>query len=113
MMKFGLLPILALSAMLQAAPAPPQESADGFRERLVVGTVVAINAELSLITIRESDLFSRLRIRYKAYRVKQPFLLYGLRRGDRVTAVFADRDNLLHRLRRYESYRAFAVAPTR
>jgi hypothetical protein len=108
MAKFCLLPILAFSVTLHAAPAQPQPSPDGFRERLVLGTVVDVQPELSFITIRESDLLGRLRIRFKAYHVKQPFLLFGLRPGDKITAVFAARDNLLHRIRRVASYRAFA-----
>ena len=72
MSKCCLLPVLVLSVTLQAAPARHQESADGFGERLVVGTVVAVQPDRSLLTIRESDLWGHLRIRFKCYQVKQP-----------------------------------------
>jgi hypothetical protein len=108
MTKFCLLPILALSVTLEGAPARHREMTDGFEERLVVGTVVAVQPERSLLTIRESDLLGRLRIHFQCYQVKQPFLLYGLRQGDRITAVFSTKDSMLHRVRRLQSYRAFA-----
>jgi len=113
MTKSCLLPLLALSVTVQAAPVPRQESADSFLERLVLGTVVAVQPDRSLITIRESDLLGRLRIRFKSYMVKQPLLPYGLRQGDKITAVFSTKDSLLHRVRRVQSYRAFAPAPSR
>ena len=113
MMKFCLLPILAISVVMQATGARPQPSADGFAERLVLGTVVAVQPEHSLITIRESDLLGHLRIRFKCYQVKQPFLLYGLRRGDRISAVFSTRDSMLHRLRRVQNYPAFTSGASR
>ena len=106
MTKCCLLPVLVLSVTLQAAPARHQESADGFGERLVVGTVVAVQPDRSLLTIRESDLWGHLRIRSNSYQVKQPFLLYGLRQGDRISAVFSTKDGMLYRVRRVRSYRA-------
>ena len=43
MMKLHLLSIVVLSVTtIEAAPAQRQESIDGFEERLVVGTVVAV-----------------------------------------------------------------------
>jgi hypothetical protein len=108
MTKFCLLPLLVFSVTLHAAPARQQELADGSLEHLVLGTVVAIRPELSLITIRESDLLGRLRVRFKSYQVKQTFHLYGLRPGDRITAVFSSQDGMLHRVRRVQSYRALA-----
>ena len=113
MTKFCLLPILALSVTLQAAPSRPQESPDGFGERLVLGTVVAVQPERSLLTIRESDLWGHLRIRFKCYQVKQPFLLYGLRQGDKISAVFSTKDSMLHRVRRVQNYRAFTPGASR
>ena len=113
MVKLYLLPILALSVTLQAANVQPRESADGFREYLVLGTVVAVKPEVSRVTIRESDLLGHLRIRFKCYQVRQPFLLYGLRQGDKITAVFSTKDSMLHRLRRVQSYRAFTPGPSR
>ncbi len=113
MRKVCLLSILALSATLQAAHVKPIESADGYRENLIVGTVVAVKPELALITIRESDLLGHLRIRFKCYQVRQPFLLNGLHVGDKVSAVLSSRDNMLHRVRRVESYGAFAPGPVR
>lgn len=113
MTKFGLLPILVLSAALQAAHIQPVESTNGYEERLVIGTVVAVKAERSLITIREPDLLGNLRIRFKCYQVKQPFLLYEFRSGDKITAVFSAKDNMLHRLRHVQSYRSFVSGPSR
>jgi hypothetical protein len=113
MRKFRLLSILALSVTLQAARVRPEEPASGYAEYLVLGTVVAVKAERSLITIRESDLLGHLRIRFKSYQVKQPFLLYGLRPGDKISAVFSAKDSMLHRLRRVQSYRAFMPEPSR
>jgi hypothetical protein len=114
MMKLHLLSIVVLSVTtIEAAPAQRQESIDGFEERLVVGTVVAVQPERALLTIRESDLLGRLRIRFKCYQVKQPFLLYGLRQGDKITATFSTKDSMLHRVRRLQSYRAFASDHTR
>ncbi len=112
MTRFCLLPMLALSVTLQAAPVGREKAADSFQERLVLGTVIAVRPERALITIRESDLLGRLRIRFKCYQVKQSFLLYGLRRGDRISAVFATKDNMLHRVRRVQSYRAFSTDPS-
>jgi hypothetical protein len=54
--KFCLLAILILSASLQAAHVHPKESAGSYEERLVLGTVVSVKVERSLITIREPDL---------------------------------------------------------
>ena len=113
MTKCCLLPVLVLSVTLQAAPAWPQESADGFRDRLVLGTVVAVQPDRSLLTIRESDLWGHLRIRFKCYQVKQPFLLYGLRQGDKISAVFSTKDSMLYRVRRVQNYRAFMPDPSR
>jgi hypothetical protein len=113
MRKFCLLPILVLSASLQAARVQPEESAGSYEERLVLGTVVAVKTERSLITIREPDLLGHLRIRFKCYQVKQPFLLYGFRPGDKITAVFSAKDNMLHRLRHVQSYRSFVSGPSR
>ena len=97
MMKLCLLPILALSVTMQASPAEPQASTDNFRGAFGLGTVVAVQAERSLLTLRESDLWGHLRIRFKSYQVKQPFLLYGLHPGDKITAVFSTKDSMLHR----------------
>ena len=108
MTKFCLLSLLEFSLALHAAPARQQELADSSLERLVLGTVVAIRPELSLITIRESDLLGRVRVRFKSYQVKQTLLLYRLRPGDKITAAFSSQDGMLHRVRRIRSYRAFA-----
>jgi hypothetical protein len=97
---------------LLAAPVRPEE-VSGYEERLVLGTVVTVKAERSLITIRESDLLGHLRIRFKCYQVKHPFLLYGLRRGDKISAVFSAKDSMLHRLRRVQNYRSFMPDPSR
>ena len=113
MTKSCLLPVLVLSVRLQAAPATLPVSPDGFTERLVLGTVVAVQPERSLITIRESDLLGRLRIRFKCYQVKQSFLLYGLRQGDKISAVFSTNDGMLHRVRRVQNYRAFTTKRSR
>jgi hypothetical protein len=100
-----------MSVTLQAARLRPDKPASGCVEYLVLGTVVAVKADRSMITIRESDLLGHLRIRFKSYQVKQPFLLYGLRPGDKISAVFSANDSMLHRLRRVQSYRAFMPEP--
>jgi hypothetical protein len=43
--------------------------------------IATVQPDRSRLTIRESDLLGHLRIRFKCYQVKQPFLLYGLRQG--------------------------------
>jgi hypothetical protein len=70
----------------------------GDKSQLVSGTVVAVKPELSLIVIRESDLLGYPRLRFKSYQVRQALLLNELRVGDKIRAVFSDRDGMLHRL---------------
>lgn len=113
MTRSCLLPVLFLSATLQAASATHEETADGFGERLVLGTVVAVQPDRSLLTIRESDLWGHLRIRFKCYQVKQSFVLYGLRQGDKISAVFSSKDSMLHRVRRVLNYRVFMPKASR
>ena len=113
MTRLCLLPLLAISVTLGATPATLQETPDGFGERLVLGTVVAVQPERSLVTIRESDLWGHLRIRFKCYQVKQSFVLYGLRQGDKISAVFSTKDSMLHRVRRVQNYRAFMPKASR
>jgi Cu/Ag efflux protein CusF len=94
-----LLALAALTAQAQAWQAqPPRETAPN--EYLVVGIVVWAQAGASSIAIRGSGLLGHVRIRVRAYRVKQPSSLADLRPGDAVTAVFSRRDGMLHRLRR-------------
>jgi hypothetical protein len=87
----------------QERHAPP----GGDRERVVQGIVVAVNSELSAITIRQPNLLGRLRISFKSYEVKQPTSLNGLRSGDRITAVISNSDGMLHRLRRIRDCQVF------
>jgi len=91
------LPILLLLAVTAQAQVPRETAPN---EYLVVGTVVWAQAGASSIAIRGSGLLGHLRIRVRAYRVKQPSSLADLRPGDAVTAVFSRRDGMLHRLRR-------------
>src|ERR1700733_8708461 len=92
MTKSFLLPVPILSVTPQEARATLPVSPDGFTERLVLGTV-AMQPERSLVTIRESDLWGHLRIRFKCYQVKQSFLLYGLRQGNKISAVFSTKQH--------------------
>ena len=98
--RFLMVVLLALTA--QNRPANAQELAANEatpNEYLVVGTVVWAHAGSSSIAIRGSGLLGYLRIRERAYRVKQASALLDLRPGDAVTAVFSRRDGMLHRLR--------------
>ena len=101
--------LFAILVTLHAAGRRIPESADGYQERFVVGTVIGVNPELALVTIRGPDLLGRLRIRFQSYKVKQPFFLYSLKPGDRITAVFSTRDSMLHRLRRIEKHPVFVL----
>jgi hypothetical protein len=99
--RFVMVLLLALTAQTRHANAQridPGEAAP--IEYLVVGTVVWAHAGSSSIAIRGSGLLGYLRIRVKAYRVKQASALIDVRPGDAVTAVFSRRDGMLHRLRR-------------
>jgi hypothetical protein len=107
MTKVCLLPILALSVSLQAARMHSLESSDGYRERFVSGTVVAVKPELSLITIREPDLLGHLRLRFKSYHVRQSSVLDHLQAGDKIRGVFSSRDSMLHRVRRVQNSQVF------
>ncbi len=61
MMKFWLLPSLAVSVSMQPVIVNAQEPGTSYREHLVLGTVVAVKPDLALITIRPSDLLGNLR----------------------------------------------------
>jgi len=93
--------LLALTAQARQAVALQIDSRETAPvEYLVVGTVVWAHAGSSSIAIRGSGLLGYLRVRVKSYRVKQRSALLDLRPGDAVTAVFSQRDGMLHRLRR-------------
>jgi hypothetical protein len=93
--------LLALTAQARHADALQTDSRETApTEYLVAGTVVWAHAGSSSIAIRGSSLLGHLRIRVKSYRVKQANALIGLRPGDTVTAVFSEKDGMLHRLRR-------------
>jgi hypothetical protein len=94
-------PILLLLALTAQAWQAPRETVP--TEYLVVGTVVWAYAGTSSIAIRGTGLLGYLRIRVRAYRVKQASSLVDLRPGDAVTAVFSRRDGMLHRVRRVRS----------
>jgi hypothetical protein len=99
--RFVIVLLLALTAQAQHAHAQRIYAGETTPiEYLVVGTVVWANAGSSSIAIRGSGLLGYLRIRVKAYRVKQASALLDVRPGDAVTAVFSRRDGMLHRLRR-------------
>lgn len=78
-------------------------AATPYAERLVIGTVIAINADRCLITIRQSNLFGRLRLGVESYTVTQGAILAGYRPGDRVKGVLSSADGKLHRLRHIEN----------
>ena len=87
--------------------AQSQAEENASAQRLICGTVVAVNAQRSLITLRPSNLFGRLGMNLTSYRVKRPIVLNGLHSGDRVTAVLSDSDGMLHRLRRFRNAQLF------
>jgi hypothetical protein len=99
--------VLLLALVAQGLPADTQGAVAGDTapaEYLVVGTVVWAHAgAASSIAIRGSGLLGYLRIRVRAYRVKQQSTLLDLHPGDAVTAVFSRRDGMLHRLRRVQT----------
>jgi hypothetical protein len=105
MRKCCWLPLLSLALAVQ--PDYLRAQLNAAAERTILGTVVAINAERSLITLRPSNLFGLLRINLNTYRVTQPIILNGLHAGDRVTGVFSSSDRVLHRLRRLRNYQVF------
>ena len=96
-----LIVLLSLTARVQQYGAGGVESAGkAIQEYLIVGTVVWANAASASITIRGTSLIGRLHLEVKSYHVKQPGALAELHPGDRVTAVFSEKDGMLHRLRR-------------
>jgi hypothetical protein len=98
--RFLMVVLLALTAQTWLANAQGIDASETTpTEYLVVGTVVWAHAGSSSIAIRGSGLLGYLRIRERAYRVKQASALLDLRPGDAVTAVFSRRDGMLHRLR--------------
>ena len=105
MRKSCWLPLCCLALAVQ--PDTLRAQLNTVPERTIFGTVVAINAERSLITVRPSNLFGLLRINLNSYRVKQPILLNGLHAGDRVTGIFSSSDGMLHRLRRLRNCQVF------
>ena len=99
--RFVMVLLLALSAQARYASAERIDASETTpTEYLVAGTVVWASAGSSSIAIRGSGLLGYLRIRVRAYRVKQASALLDLRPGDAVTAVFSRRDGMLHRVRR-------------
>jgi len=105
MRKCCLLPLLSLALAVQPDDLRAQLNAGA--ERTIFGTVVAVNTERSLISLRPTNLFGFLRINLTTYRVKQPVLLNGLHSGDRVAGVFSSYDGMLHRLRRLRNCQVF------
>lgn len=105
MRKWRWLPLLCLALAIR--PDHLRGELNAGAERNIFGTVVAVNAERSLITLRPSNLFGLLRINLSSYRVKQPILLNGLHSGDRVSGVFSSSDGMLHRLRRLRNCQVF------
>ena len=96
--------VLALAAEIQPMSALQADTRETpLSEYLVVGTVVWAHAGSSSIAVRGSSLLGYMRLRVRAYRVKQPSALVDLRPGDAITAVFSKRDGMLHRVRRVQS----------
>ena len=94
---FLLLPFPVQQARAMAA------AGNTIQEYLVVGTVIWVHPESSLITIRHPNLLGHLGVRVKSYRVRQPSSLLALQSGDRIMAAFSRKDGMLHRLRRLET----------
>ena len=107
MRKCCWLPLVLAIALASLPGQVCAQSAPG-TERLIFGTVVAIDFERSLITLRPSNLFGRLQLNLRSYRVKQPILIDGLHSGDRVKAVLSNSDGMLHRLRRLRNCQLYA-----
>jgi hypothetical protein len=102
------LPLLFVALAITPSPLRAQVNVGPVNaERLVMGTVVAVNAERALITVRPSNLLGRFLINLNNYRVKQPMVLNGLHSGDRIVAVYWSSDGMLHRLRRLRNYQVF------
>jgi hypothetical protein len=99
--RFTIVLLLALGAQARHGNAQ-QTDARGSTptEYLVVGTVVWVHPGSSSIAIRGTGLVGYLRVRVRAYRVKQAGVLADLRPGDAITAVFSRKDGMLHRVRR-------------
>ncbi len=98
-----LLPIaLVLFTVVVRLPGAARAESGGksVQEYLIVGTVVSANAATASIAIRGTSLIGRLHLAVKSYQVKQPSALWELHPGDRITAVFSEKDRMLHRLRR-------------
>jgi hypothetical protein len=96
--------LLVLFAEVQPAGALQADTRETpLSEYLVVGTVVWAHAGSSSIAVRGSSLLGYMRLRVRAYQVKQPSALLDLRPGDAITAVFSKRDGMLHRVRRVHS----------
>jgi len=95
-----LLPGLLALSYAAAAPARPLAPRTDIREHRVRGTVVRVRPHSDVVKIRQDNLLGRLRVQVKSYRVREPGAMVGLRPGDRITAVFSTRDDMLHRVRR-------------
>lgn len=93
--------VISLTPIVRQSDAAGAESGgNAMQEYLVVGTVVWANAASASIAIRGTSLIGRLHLDVKSYHVKQPGALADLHPGDRITAVFSEKDRMLHRLRR-------------
>ena len=93
--------LVSLAVLGRPSSAAAAEAAGkSVREYLIVGTVVSINAATASVAIRGTSLVGRLHLDVKSYKVRQPSALLELHPGDRITAVFSEKDRMLHRLRR-------------
>ena len=95
MRKCGWLAVLLVSMQLLAADSGKSDGGD----YLVLGIVIWAHPQSAEVAIRAASLFGRLHVEEREYRVKQPGSFLGLKKGDRVTAIFSEKDGMLHRLR--------------
>jgi hypothetical protein len=89
-----------MTAVVKPSVAAAGEPPEKIQEYLIVGTVVWANAATASVAIRGTSLIGRLHVEVKSFQVRQPSALTGLRPGDHITAVFSEKDGMLHRLRR-------------
>jgi hypothetical protein len=101
---FILLALAPASMHGGAANGPLYATAEN--QLAVGGIVISVDVVTSRLVIRPSSLLGVMRIEARAYRVRQPIGLIGLKPGDRVSAIYSAKDDMLHRVRRVTSAKA-------
>lgn len=96
---FAICLVIVNGSVARAEPAAPSGTESTLSEYAIKGTVVSVQPGEATIIIRQANLLGDLLFVTKAYRVKRPSSLTGLKRGDRVRGVYSTKDKMLHRLR--------------